>query len=182
MSAHVVPSNLIQKRSLTKYSPLKCGFFSKVRADLLCQEVEFECPNLEQIIRSFASLEYDYSSFKATAEAIRKHLRSLGTSFPVIMFGQPLKVDRDEGLFELWRFLYDIGLLNARIADEREKDGFRHVFPIDDPTLVGKPRWNEMQAIVWEIGPAYRDHLIRIQEEKNAQLGLPPKGRRRKRR
>jgi hypothetical protein len=152
--------------------------FSKVRARLLAQEVEFECPQMEQIVRSLAVLDYDYSSFKATAEVVRKHLASLGGSFPVTLYGRTMKMADDEDLFELWRFLYDVGLLNARVADQREKDGYRHIYPNEDPTLVSKARWNEMQAIVWEIGPAYRDHLIRIHAEKQAQFGLPPRGRR----
>ncbi|RZU38325.1 hypothetical protein EV700_2255 [Fluviicoccus keumensis] len=152
--------------------------FSKVRARLLEQEVEFECPQMEQIIRSLAEIHYDHSSFKATAEVIKKHLSSLGSAFSVTLFGRTLKLTKEDHLFELWRFLYDVGLLNARIADSREKDGFRHIYPSEDPTLVSKSRWNEMQAIVWEIGPAYRDHLISIQEQKNSQFGLPPRGRR----
>jgi len=152
--------------------------FSRVRARLLEQEVEYECPEMEQIIRTLADINYDQSSFKATAEVIRKHLNSLGSAFSIHLFGSTLNPQSNEdNLFSLWRFLYSVGLLNARISDKREKDGYRHIFPSDDPSLVSKTRWNEMQAIVWEVSPAYRDHLINIQMQKQNQFGLPPQGR-----
>lgn len=153
--------------------------FSRVRARLLGQEVEYECPEMEQIIRTLADINYDQSSFKASAEVMRRHLESIGGAFSVHLFGVTLQLSRNEDhLFALWRFLFSIGLINARIADQREKDGYRHIFPADDPNLVSKIRWNEMQAISWEISPAYRDHLIDIQLQKKHQRGLPPQGRR----
>ena len=152
--------------------------FSKVRARLLEQEVEYECPEMEQLIRTLADINYDQSSFKASAEVIRRHLSELGGAFSVHLFGVTLNLGKNEDhLFALWKFLYDIGLLNARIADNREKDGYRHIFPAEQPNLVSKIRWNEMQAIVWEISPAYRDHLIGIQQQKQHQFGLAPKRR-----
>lgn len=153
--------------------------FSRVRARLLQQEVEFECPEMEQVIRTLADISYDHSSFKATAEVMRRHFEGIGGAFTVHLFGITLNLARNEDhLFSLWRFLYSVGLLNARIADQREKDNYRHIFPIDDPNLVSKSRWNEMQAIVWEISPAYRDHLIDIQQQRLNQFGLAPAGRR----
>ncbi|HCU0722340.1 P-loop ATPase, Sll1717 family [Pseudomonas aeruginosa] len=155
--------------------------FSRVRARLLEQEVEYECPEMEQIIRTLADIEYDQSSFKATTEVIRQHFSRLGSSFSIHLFGITLNLQANEDhLFSLWKFLYSIGLLNARISDSREKDGYRHIFPSEDPTLVSKARWNEMQAIVWEVSPAYRDHLINIKLQKKNQFGLPPQGRRRR--
>ncbi|MER0043406.1 hypothetical protein [Pseudomonas sp. MGal98] len=156
--------------------------FSKVRARLLGQEVEYECPEMEKIIRTLADINYDQSSFKASAEVIKQHLEGIGGAFTVHLFGVTLQLSRNEDhMFSLWRFLYSIGLLNARISDQREKDGYRHIFPTDDPNLVSKIRWNEMQAISWEISPAYRDHLIDIKTQKNNQVGLPPRGRKERR-
>jgi hypothetical protein len=48
----------------------------------------------------------------------------------------------------------------------------------DDPDLVSAARWNDMQAITWEIHPAYRDYLIKLVKEKEFSFGLPPKKKR----
>jgi hypothetical protein len=148
--------------------------FSKQRTALLAQEAEFECKELETIMKSFAEVKYDRESFKATAEVIREHLGSLGGRCSVTLFGRGLNLGNDDDRFELWHYLFDLGFLNARVSDSREKDGYRHIFPREDPGLVSRARWNDMQATVWEIGPAYRDYLIGIQRERQAQFGLPP--------
>jgi hypothetical protein len=148
--------------------------FSKQRVDLLAQETDQECPQIAEVVRWLASMPYDGGSFKATTESVRAHLRVLPSTRSVVLFGRALQPGSDDDAIEMWRFLYEIGVLNARIADRTQKDGFRHVVPGDDPGLVSKSRWNEMQAMVWEVHPAYRDELIRVQAESTAQTGLPP--------
>lgn len=148
--------------------------FSKQRISLLVQESEYDCPQLETVIRTFATLNYDHGSFKAKAETVRTHLVNLGASSGVQLFGRALKPGNIDDVFDLWKYLFDIGFLNARVADTREKDGYKHVFPRDDPNYVAKARWNDMQATAWEIGPAYRDYLIDLQRELEARTGLPP--------
>ncbi|WP_437965317.1 hypothetical protein WMF04_37595 [Sorangium sp. So ce260] len=149
--------------------------FSAQRVFLLAQEVEAECPQIREIVESFAKIDYDYGSFKITAETVRTHLRSVPSMFSTTLFGRTLRPDNDDDMFELWRFLFELGLLNARVADSRQKDGFRHVFPQEDPGLVSRARWNAIQGIVWGINPAYRDFLIARQENESHRTGLPPR-------
>ncbi|OGW44389.1 MAG: hypothetical protein A2X57_07125 [Nitrospirae bacterium GWD2_57_8] len=151
--------------------------FSKQRAALLAQEAEYECPQLDEIIRTFANIKYDHGSFKATSETIRRHFQSIEGSFGITLYGHTMNMSKEDDLLQVWRYCYDVGFLNARVADTRQKDGYRHIYPHEDPNLVSKARWNDMQATVWEIGPAYRDHLLIIQKDYIARTGLPPKGR-----
>ncbi|GAA0778035.1 hypothetical protein GCM10009108_14410 [Castellaniella ginsengisoli] len=153
--------------------------FSKQRVSLLAQESEFECPQIEQIIRTFSYLEYDQGSFKAKAEMIKDHILRHCTNFGAQLFGRSLKSGNEDDAFHLWKYLFDIGFLNARVSDSREKDGYRHVYPREDPNFVSKSRWSDMQATAWEIGPSYRDFLISLQQEHVARTGLPPKTRKR---
>jgi hypothetical protein len=156
--------------------------FSTERVSLLSQEVGDECQQLEEVIRSFSDLEFDAGSFKASAEVIRKHIESLGSRFSVLLFGNPLNLRKRGDSLKLWDFLYDLGVLHARISDVREKDGYRHVFPKDDPNLLTTARWNDVQATTWEINPAYRDYLVEVQSADANRRGLPPSRRKGKRR
>lgn len=147
--------------------------FSRQRAILLAQEAEQECPVIDPLMRTFSDLNFDYGSFKLTNEALRKHLSAI-TGFSITLYGRILQLSREDDLISLWRYLYEIGFINARLSDKREKDGFRHVYPHMDPSLVSKARWNDMQSAIWEIGPAYRDYLISIQKEHASKTGLAP--------
>jgi hypothetical protein len=154
--------------------------FSRQRVSLLAQEAEFDCPQIERVIRTFSDLEYDHGSFKATSETVKGHLLRFCTNFGAQLYGQSLKSGDEDDVFRLWKYLFDVGFLNARVADDREKDGYRHVFPREDPNYVSKSRWNDMQATAWEIGPSYRDFLMSLQQERAARTGLPPKARKKR--
>lgn len=156
--------------------------FSRQRVSFLAQESEFDCPQIEHVVRTFSELEYDHGSFKATTEAVRSHLLESGAVSGVQLFGRSLKPGDENDALQLWKYLYDVGFLNARVADDREKDGYRHILPHEDPNYVSRARWNDMQATAWEIGPSYRDFLISLQKEKLARTGLPPKRRKKQRR
>lgn len=152
--------------------------YSAERVKLLAEEFERECPTLPQILQSMVKVKYEHGSFLADSESIRKHLRTLPSSFSITLNGQTLHPDTDEDLFELWSFLFTIGVLYPRVSDSRMARGFRFVFPADDPGFVSKTRWNEMQKALWEVHPAYRDHLIEVQKEVAARTGLPVKPKR----
>jgi hypothetical protein len=139
--------------------------FSSERVTFLAQEVELECSVAREIVRSLARLDFEYGSFKANPEAVRQHLSRLPSSFSITLYGKTLHPENDESAFSLWRFLWDNGVLNARVRDGTQKDGYRHLRPSEDPSLIAKSRWNEMQGIRWEINPVYRDHLIEVQRE-----------------
>lgn len=155
--------------------------FSKQRVSLLAQESEFDCPQIEHVIRTFSELQYDHGSFKAITETVREHLLHSGATAGVQLYGRSLKPGNEDDAIQLWKYLFDVGFLNARVADNRESDGYRHVYPREDPNYVSKARWNDMQATAWEIGPAYRDFLISLHQEKVARTGLPSQGRKKRR-
>ncbi len=152
--------------------------FSFQRIQFLAQEAELECPQVTDVVRSLASLEFDQGAFKITFEALRRALRRMPTERGINLFGRSLQPDNDDDALALLNFLFEMGVLNARVSDAREKDGFRHVSPSIDPRLVSRARWNELQAVVWEVNPAYRDHLSQVQRDQAAQTGLPPRRRR----
>jgi hypothetical protein len=165
------PVTKITDDILAKVMPV----YSEERATLLSQEYEKECPSLPQIIRSFARLEYEEGSFLAGSEQVKKHLKSLPSSFSIKLSGIIINPDDDEQVFRLWSFLFSIGFIFPRVSDSREKDNYRFVYPSDDPNFVCNERWNDMQKALWEIHPAFRDHLISVQRSEQAQFGLPTK-------
>lgn len=149
--------------------------FSEERATLFAQEVEDEFPAAMDIVRSFATADYPEGGFRLTAEETKRHIRTTTSAFKVQVYGRAMRQEREEDVFEIWRFLYNANFLNARISDDREKDGFRHLVASADPTLVSKARWNEMQGLLWEVNPAFRDFLISRQADQQARTGLPTK-------
>lgn len=172
------PPSRITDEILARVMPV----YSEERSTLLSQEYEKECPALLQIIRSFAKLEYDHGSFLAGSENVKKHIRKLPSSFSVKLFGVTLKPDDDDDVYKIWSFLFLIGFMFPRVSDSRQTDNYRFIYPSDDPNFVRSERWNEMQKALWEIHPAFRDHLIAVQRNEQAQTGLPTKPKQRKRR
>lgn len=156
--------------------------YSAERATLLSQEYEKECPVLPQVIRSFARLEYDEGSFLCTSETLKAHLRSLPSSFSITLSGIIVKPDDDNQIFRLWAFLFSVGFIYPRVSDTRQTDNYRFIYPSEDPNFVRMDRWNDMQKALWEIHPAFRDHLIVVQRDEQAQFGLPRKPKQKNRR
>ncbi|TAN49469.1 MAG: hypothetical protein EPN26_11265 [Rhodospirillales bacterium] len=146
--------------------------FSNDRVKLISQEVDKECPAAEAIIRSFASCTYSFGGFSMSAEEAKEHIAKIPTMFGVVIYGKTIQPTNNDSTFQLWKFLYQTGILNARISDSSQPDNYRHIDPEADPTLVSLPRWNEMQKMVWEIHPAYRDFLVNLQKENQARTGL----------
>jgi hypothetical protein len=140
--------------------------FSSQRVQLLAQEVDAECPQITDLVRLLAGLTFDQGAFKISFEPLRQALHQFPTQLGITLFGRGVRPDNDDDALSLLGFLFETGVLNARISDNREKDGYRHIWPSVDPRLVSRARWNELQAIVWEVHPAYRDHLIQVQRDK----------------
>lgn len=149
--------------------------FSEERVNFLSQELEYECPQIRDVIRSLARFEYDFGSFKMTTEVLRKQFKAVPSEFGLTAYGQRLQPGIDNDALVLLGLLFDNGVINARVSDTREKDGYRHIQPEDDPTLVSKARWNDLQAVVWEVNAVYRDYMIKVQREYAAKTGLPPR-------
>jgi hypothetical protein len=136
--------------------------YSSERVDDISKEVESECPQLKEVIRSFANLSLDRDAFKASADCIMNHLVRLPGRMGIFLLGKSLGTNRNDA-FLLWRFLFDVGFFGARIETEISSDqpkGFDHLMALKTPDLVKSERWNDMQKCTWEINPAYRDFLI----------------------
>ncbi|MCF7964243.1 MAG: hypothetical protein K9L79_01750 [Methylobacter tundripaludum] len=149
--------------------------YSEERVDDLKRECDQECPQIKEIIRAFHEIEYDAGSFTLQPQTTADFLNSLSSRFSIKLFSKTLTNGNRDDVFLLWRYLHEIGFLNARVSDQREKHGFRHISSDEDPELVSPARWNEMQSILWEIHPAYRDYLIKITKDKEFSFGKPKK-------
>lgn len=168
----------IQPDSVDKVMPI----YSEERVDDLKRESDLECPQIKEVVRAFSDLEYTEGSFTLHPQATADFLNSLTSRFTISLLGKSLRNKDKESVFLLWRFLHEIGFLNARISDSRKDKGFRHITPEEDPDLVSPARWNEMQSLTWEIHPSYRDYLIKVNSEKQFSFGLPKKPKKRGRR
>lgn len=155
--------------------------FSEERANLFAQEVEAEFPQALDVLRSFALADYEQGGFRLTADQTRDHLRKVSSQFGITIHGRTIRPERENDVFDVWRFLYQSNVLNARVSDSRAKDGYRHVQSSAEPDLVSKARWNEMQSMLWEINPAFRDYLVSRQADHEAKTGLPVRKKRSRR-
>lgn len=156
--------------------------FSENRAMLFGQEVERECPQGVDVLRTFSTVTYPQGGFRLTAEEAKSHIAAITSRFGVVIYGTTLRPGNDDHIFILWRFLYISGVLNARISDQFQRAGFNHVDADRDPMLVSKARWNQMQQMLWEVNTAFRDFLVSLQQADRARTGLPIRMSKRKRR
>ncbi|WP_207460107.1 hypothetical protein [Azospirillum sp. SYSU D00513] len=149
--------------------------FSETIANLFGQEVVLECPAAVEILKTFADVEYKNGGFTMSSEEVLDHFRKIISKFSVILYGCSLNQQKDSDIFEIWRFFYISGVLNARVSDIREKNGYRHLDPEQDQTLVSKVRWNDLQATLWEVNTVYRDFLINVEKANSTRIGLAVK-------
>lgn len=138
--------------------------FSQERATSLAHEAERECPQLLEIVRSLARLPHSGGAFKTDPDTVRAHFLKLPSEFGIVLYGKKLRPNVEEDAMSIWRMLWDLGVLNARAKDAGAPKGYRHIKPSEDPGLIEKARWNELQALLWEINAAYRDYLLQVKE------------------
>lgn len=158
--------------------------YSKERADLLANEFERECPTLLRIIESFSSIPFNHGAFLIDSEQLKAHFSEVLTSFGIELNGITIK-NTETDIFKIWSFLYSAEFFYPRISDDRQPSGYRFIKPSEEPKFVRKENWNEIQKILWEIHPVYRDFLITVQRNESARFGLPtkrPKDTKRKKR
>lgn len=156
--------------------------FSAQRVELFAQEVEQECSPARDILDSFATTSFEDGRFIMSAEEAKTHFKNVMGRFAVTLHSRTLQQKSDDDAFSLWRFFYNANVVNARISDKTQKDGYRHGRPEDDPMLVSKPRWNDLQAMLWEINTAFRDHLVAKKTQEELRIGLPKRAPKRRRR
>ncbi|WP_054063901.1 hypothetical protein [Pseudomonas asplenii] len=151
--------------------------YSQERAELVAGEYAEECPELLHVIRSMSRLECSHGAFLADAEAVKKHLITIQSSFTIHLNGLVLKPTKEEDIFNLWSLLFQAGIFYPRVTDDRQREGYRFILPHEDPGLLVKARWNDIQQTLWEIHPVFRDFLIVEQREQKARFGLATKHR-----
>jgi hypothetical protein len=152
--------------------------YSKERANLVAGEFGDECPVLLEVMRSFAKVTFNHGSFLADSETVKKHLVAIQGAFTITLNGVALKSGKDEDTFGLWSLLFEAGFFYPRVSDDRQKEGYRFIRPDEEPGLVTKARWNDIQGVLWEVHPVFRDFLIFEQKEHKARFGLPTKNKR----
>jgi hypothetical protein len=141
--------------------------YSRDRADDCAIEFARDCPQLRDILRSFADLD----AFTIGFEDVREHLKGVPSRFGITLRGRTLQPDTDDSALALLALLHETGFLNARVADTRQSRGFRHINFQDDAGFVQRTRWNELQGARWEVHPAFRDYLHSARTDKRSAQG-----------
>lgn len=176
-------AKLIQAANLDRSRPVKIKSqhaaaittkYSGERVEDLRREVENECPNIEAILRTFAGVQYDQGGFSVSADVLLDHLKKVPSMCSVTIFGETIRQTDEVGAFKLWKYLFDTGFIDAKYGDSTKTKGYDHKSVRDDPSLISKGRWNELQKIAWDIHPAYRDFLYEIRAREY--IGLPNRG------
>jgi hypothetical protein len=129
-------------------------FFSKDRAEDLSKEFHSECGQLLEIIRIFAT-----HPLRSPFEDLRSFLKTIPSSLSIQIRGKIINPDDDSSALELLQFLHDTGFINPRTKDLSMPRGFRHIIVGQDPRLVKRERWNELQKFEWEIHPVFHSYL-----------------------
>jgi hypothetical protein len=137
--------------------------YSKERVKDAADEYSKDCDSVRRIFQTFSK-----GDFELSFEALRMHLRTVGSGFSLVIRGETIKPDDDDDALRLLRFLHEIGFINPRLSDSRKPKDFRHVTFNDDPYFVQRANWNTLQAARWEIHPAFRSFLIGEQADKLA--------------
>jgi len=153
--------------------------FSREMAEQLAEELRPEFPEFLEHLRSLADANFSEGSFTLSAEGTRDHFIRMLSRHGATLSGSRLNQAAPDSPFHVWRFFFEYGVLNARVSDISSSDGFNHLSPQDDPYLVSRTRWNDIQGMLWEVNPSYRDFLIEVQNENSRRIGLPQKPRHR---
>lgn len=132
--------------------------------------VEFagDCSEFDSVVKDLAYADFA-SGFRIEFEALRDFLRRLPGRHSISVRGKQLSADTDDAAFSLLELLHNAGVLNPRIQDTRKPRGFRHIVAADGTGFVQKTRWNEMQKATWELHPAFRSAIKKLQSDLAAQ-------------
>lgn len=137
--------------------------YSKERVNDLVGEFTSDCPEIRKLLESFIDI-----PFESNFETIREHLKRVGSEFSLVIRGTIIQPGSDDSAVVALQLLHEAGFLNARVPDNRQPKGFRHVHFSDEPNFVERSNWNELQAAQWEIHPAFRSRLIELTNNRQA--------------
>ncbi|WP_297341148.1 hypothetical protein [Pseudophaeobacter sp.] len=155
--------------------------FSKAISEQYGEENRPEFPEALNYLRSLSEIEADQGRYIFSADRCLSHIKSMLGRYGATFNGVRLP-NEDSTAFEVWRFLYASGVVNARVSDSSEKDGYKHLQASSDPYLVQPSRWNDVQKCLWEIDPVFRDFLHMLSEERANFTGLPTRDKLKKKR
>lgn len=127
--------------------------------DDLRAEASYDCPRVKEILLSFGDTQFENGVFEASSLELRNHLRKVTSRFRVILHGVTLAQDADRSAILLWEYLRDAGVLSPKVADFNKRKGYDHLVPEEINDLVSEERWADMQNLVWDVHPAYRDYI-----------------------
>src|SRR3989338_7021813 len=100
--------------------------FSKQRVDDLKVETEEECPQIEYIIQTFSSCEFE-QGFSIHSDNLKAFIDTLPSRFSIQLFGKSLQSGNQDDTFRLWNYLLQINFLGARISDSTQREGYTHI-------------------------------------------------------
>jgi hypothetical protein len=134
--------------------------YSRERVEDLASEFAADCSSLQNIVESFASLDFELGF-----EPLRTHLKSVPSRFSNLRIRtRAIRSGNDDDAVHLLHFLHETGFVNPRTADAQMPRGFKHTSFTDNPHFVTMNNWNALQAATWEIHPAFRSHLIAMRK------------------
>ncbi|WP_265595946.1 hypothetical protein [Verrucomicrobium sp. BvORR106] len=129
--------------------------YSRECAESLNIEFGEICNNLTEIIKLFAGRDFEWDF-----EDLRIFLRDIPSRFNIRVYGVSLQPNSDDSALTLLSILHEADFINPRKKDPSKPRGFDHISFLDDPQLVQRDRWNELQALTWDIHPVFRSYLI----------------------
>lgn len=129
--------------------------YSKERVEDLAIEMGDSCPAFLDVVRACGEC-----NFEMDFESVREFLKRVPSRYSVMVNGRTLQPDSDDSALALLSLLHESDFINAKVADSSQTRNFRHISFLDDPHLVQKSRWNELQSLRWEIHPAFRTYLL----------------------
>lgn len=129
--------------------------YSKERAEDISVEFGEICNNLAELIKLFAGHDFEWRF-----ENLREFLKDIPSRFGVRVYGMTLQQGSDDSALLLLSMLHEADIINPKKKDTSKPRGFDHVSFLDDPHLVQKDRWNDLQSFTWEVHPVFRSYLI----------------------
>jgi hypothetical protein len=136
--------------------------YSSERVDDIANEFSLDCKNIREIINTFSE-----TNFEVDFETLRAHLLTVPSIGTTTVRAIVMKPQVDQDAITILALLHEAGLINPRFADVTKPRGFRHQLYRDDPNFVRFENWNGMQAVSWEVHPAFRTYLMGIRDAKS---------------
>lgn len=131
--------------------------YSKEKTEDLAVEMGEVCSNFLEVARCFAGHSFDWDF-----EELINLLSKVPSRFGIYIYGNSLTPNSSDDALILLSLIHESEFLNCRIEDKSQPRGFRHINFLDDPHLVQKDRWNELQALNWEVHPLFRSYLLSL--------------------